>query len=129
MTEKEESPRANAVSLDEVKKAKELEKEKEPKKIPTRSTRSISGKFICDIIRLSCYAAKATNRAHAEVGMSTVYRSLDKWHYLEYSFKDHRAVVAKYWDVKEFLEDEEYDIEELYAYLDEYVFGLENFRI
>ena len=79
MTDKEKSPRAKAITLEEVKKEKEEAKvEQEKKRIASRSTRDISGKNICDIIRLACYAAKATNRAHAEVGMSTVYRSIDK---------------------------------------------------
>lgn len=115
------NPREEAITLDEAKKEKAKESTKE-KKVPVRTTRTISGNFICKTIRMRCLAAKASGRERAEVGLSTIYWSLDKWHYLEYSFRDHKAVIAKYWDVKYFEENEDYDIEELYAFMDEYIF-------
>lgn len=110
--------------------AKQTEK-KQPVEVVKKKSPSgkISWSFFCDVIRTVCYASSGARQSHAYGGLSTIGWSIDKDHFLEYSHMDHRAIVNRYGDIREYFEDQEYSVSELMEFLDEYVRDLKYFRI
>jgi hypothetical protein len=126
INESQATPTTEPVAQEEVKAPnKNLEEYREVQKL----IKTISGKHFCDIIRTTCFAACGASQSHAYGGMSTVGWSIDSDHFIEYSHKDHRAIISKHWKIQEILEEETYSTVEFMKFLREYVLDLKYFRI
>jgi len=95
----------------------------------TKLMKEFTGQQFCDVIRTVCYAAQGAGQSHSYGSMRTVGRTIDVDHFIEFSHSDHRAVINKHGKETIILYDETYPAIQVIKFLNEYVLGLNYFRI